>query len=50
MNTKQLHDMLLGYPVAICAGDHLKIQEEDSLFALRTQAKVWVNTGDILFP
>ena len=23
MNTKQLQDMLLGYPVAICAGDHL---------------------------
>ena len=26
MNGKQLHDMLLGYPVTICTADQLKIQ------------------------
>ena len=26
MNIKQLHDILLGYPVAKCTADHLKIQ------------------------
>ena len=26
MNSKQLHDMLLGYSVAICTADHLKEQ------------------------
>ena len=26
MNSKQLYDMLLGYPVAICTADQLKIQ------------------------
>ena len=26
MNNKQLQDMLLVYPVSICAADHLKVQ------------------------
>ena len=26
MNSKQMHDMLLGYPVAICTADNLKVQ------------------------
>ena len=26
MNSKQLYDMLLGYPVTICTADQLKIQ------------------------
>ena len=26
MNSKQLHDMLLGYPVTICTADQLKMQ------------------------
>ena len=26
MNSKQLHDMLHGYPVTICTADHLKIE------------------------
>ena len=26
MNSKQLQDMLLGYPVPICTGDHLKVK------------------------
>ena len=26
MNSKQLHDMLLGYPVTICTADQLKIE------------------------
>ena len=26
MNSKQLQDMLLGYPVSICTADHLKVQ------------------------
>ena len=27
MNSKQLHDMPLGYPVTICTADHIKIQK-----------------------
>ena len=45
MNSKQLYDMLLGYPVTICTADQLKIQEEDSSFPIQTRAKVKVNTG-----
>ena len=33
MNSKQLYDMLLGYPVTICTADQLKIQRERSFLS-----------------